>query len=238
MNFTLLFASLTCVVVLSLPVHASMVLTNAVNLNLANHQIEGGDDLSSNPNVVNGTVDALLPYSPLGTFNCCGANFLGSNLDDGDIGAGVASDGTYAIPNAGPASLSLDFGSTVTLSSIAIYDGYANRDDGTYTLTDRAGTILGGWTISGTTGNTNSGVDSFWLVFATPVTTDGLVFATTSTEIGGTTNSYREIQVFGVTTTPEPSSIALLALALGMFCLVRHRTRFPQKPLGGEKRFI
>ena len=190
--------------------HAGIVLTNTTNITLANSQVEVGGDTTDDPNVVNGTVGALLAYSETGVFSCCGANYLGNNLDDGDIGIGVLSDGFYAIPNAGLASLTLNFGVTKRLGSIAIYDGYGNRDDGSYTLKDGAGNILGAWTISGTGGGTNSGVDSFWLTFKTPVTTDKLVFDTTLADCCGT-NSYREIQVFA---TPEPTTLALLGLGL------------------------
>src|SRR5262249_46398952 len=84
-------------------------------------------------------------------------------------------------------------------------DGYFNRDDGTYVLTDASNNILGAWTIQtpdqsqgGTA--TNQGADSFWLKFNSPVTTDKLLLTANTTEIfeppPHNTPSYREIQVF------------------------------------------
>jgi hypothetical protein len=186
---------------------ASAVFTDTSHITVANTQVESGGDTSDNPSVVNAAVGSLLGYSAAGTFNCCGSAYLGDKLSDGDIGVGVPRDGRYAIPSAGPASLKLSFGTTVTLGSIAIYDGYAHRDDGTYTLKDGAGTVRGAWTISTTTriGN-NDGVDSFWLTFKAPVSTDQLVFDTTSMDVGST-NRCREIQGCA---GPVPERSALL----------------------------
>lgn len=82
--------------------------------------------------------------------------------------------------------MNLAFGATKTLIGISIYNGYNNRDDGSYLLNDGAGNVLGGWSIAtpstGITAGTNDGTNSFWLTFNTPVTTDHLVFDTTSTD--------------------------------------------------------
>ena len=103
-------------------------------------------------------------------------------------------DGKYTIlANSG--EITLSFGSSRTITGIAIYNGYANRDDGNYVLKDAAGTFLGDWTVSNSLGGTNNGVDSFWLVFNTPVVTTGLKISATGYETGNTL-SFREIEVF------------------------------------------
>lgn len=175
-----------------LPVAGISLIGNA-NIKLQYAQIETDGDFSANSNVVHGSVGSMISYSPSG--NLWEGPYDGSNLNDGDIGDGVVSDGTYAITEAGPGSLILSFDGSKTLSSIAIYNGYTNRDDGSYTLKDGAGNVLGAWTISGSAGSTNENANSFWLNFNTPVTTDKLVIDSTSTD--GITNSYREIQIFG-----------------------------------------
>jgi hypothetical protein len=166
---------------------------------LAATQIESGPDTSENP-YVTGAAGPLIPYAATGSFTCCGPTHLADNLDDGDVGAGVGSDGTYAIPDSG--TLVLDFGSTRTLGSIAIYNGYTNRDDGTYTLRDDANNVLGAWTITTISNDTNDGVDSFWLTFDTPVTTSSLTLELASVDEDGTV-SFREIQIMG----PNPSVV-------------------------------
>jgi len=103
-------------------------------------------------------------------------------------------DGKFTIITGGT-DHTLLFPGTVTISGMAIYNGFGNRDDGTYILKNGAGTPLGSWTISGTTSISNDGVDSFWIVFNSPITTNGLVLRATSND-GGTV-SYREIEVFG-----------------------------------------
>jgi hypothetical protein len=188
------------------------------NITLAATQIETGPDTTENPDVTGGMGGALIQYTASGSFTCCGAPFLADNLDDGDVGAGIPSDGTYAIPDSG--TLLLDFGSPRTLASIAIYNGYTNRDDGTYTLRDDASNVLGIWTIATAEGaDNNDGVDSFWLTFDTPVTTSSLTLEIASTDEDGTA-SFREIQVFG-----GPASVPVMdarghALTVGVLLLV------------------
>ncbi len=191
------------------PLAASIIITNSTNINLANSQVEVGGDTSDNPNVVNGSVGPLLAYSASASAGDLGGLYGLSNLNDGDIGVGILSDGTYAIPFNG--TLTLAFGGTKTISSIAIYNGYGNRDDGTYLLQDAANNTLGGYTISGTGGATNNGVDSFWLTFTTPVTTTALKLTFAVPPSNENTPSFREIQVFGPAQAevPEPVSLAI-----------------------------
>jgi hypothetical protein len=201
--------------------YATIILTNTTNITLENAQVESGGDTTDNPNVVIAPTGPLLPYTEtVSAGYCCGATYDGNNLDDGDIGTGNLSDGTYALPNNG--ALTLDLGSTQTIGSIAIYNGYGNRDDGTYLLKDGAGNTLGGWTISLTGGASNAGVDSFWLIFNSAVSSDKLVlsFLTESTA------SFREIQVFApVPPPPAPEPSSLLLLGLGTCLLSMHRRR-------------
>ncbi|MBB4305339.1 hypothetical protein GGD81_004414 [Rhodobium orientis] len=152
---------------------------------------------SDSPDISSGIGGTLIAYlDRRDNYTCCGA----TNLSDRDIGTGVASDGFYAIANAGPAAVILDVGSAKALSGIAIYGGYGNRDDGAYTLKDGNGTVLGSWTVSNTSGGTNDGIDSYWLSFKTVVTTDKLVIDTENAENG--TSSFREIEVFSAN-SPE-----------------------------------
>jgi len=92
-----------------------------------------------------------------------------------------------------------------TVGSIAIYNGYTNRDDGTYTLLDDAANVLGSWTITTTSGdNSNDAADSFWLAFDPLVTTSSLTVSI-SANGGQSTVSFREIQVMApVAAVPQP----------------------------------
>ncbi len=228
--FTCAFASI------GLPAGAAFTLTNTNRVALAASQVEAGGDTSPNPELTGGLGGPLLDYtssSLTGSFPL--ADYATSRLNDGDIGAGVSSSGLYAITNTGEGSLILDFGASMTLSGIAVYNGYANRDNGSYLLKDGGGNILGGWSIATPqiSGGTNDGMDSFWLTFTTPVTTGRLVFDTVASDPSSEpvlTLSYREIQVFGVpaasiSAVPEPSGqLALLALGSAGI-LTRRRTK-------------
>lgn len=123
-------------------------------------------------------------------------------------------------------TLTLSFTGAVTISSIAIYNAYNNRDDGTYTLSDAEGDDLGAYTIltpttNGGTGNT----DDFLLTFASPLTTTSLtIIASDLTDFKGL-DSFLDIQVFSA--VPEPGTYALLLLGLGTLagsCHLRRRT--------------
>ncbi len=210
----------------ALPASAALTVTNFTNVTLANSQVESGGDTSDNPDVTGGLGGVLVSYTETGSngYNCCGGR-LGTygahNLNDGDVGGSPTSqDGFYAIPDTGVAAVDITFtGGATTLAGIAIYNGYGNRDDGTYVLRDGAGNTLGGWTISGTLIGTNDGMDSFWLTFNTPVTTNRLFI---DTVVGDccSTPSFREIQVFGV---PEPGTASVLLLGLAGVTLRRRR---------------
>lgn len=187
---------------------------------------------SPNPEVTGGLGGPLLGYtgsSLTGSFPS--ADYSISRLNDGDIGGGVFSGGLYTITNSGEGSLILDFGASMTLSGIAVYNGYANRDDGSHLLKDGGGNILAGWSITTIpiSGVTNNGVDSFWLTFTTPVTTGRLVFDTLGRD-DELTLSYREIQVFGVSAAsvsavPEPSSLLVLIALCSAGILTRRRLK-------------
>ncbi len=187
---------------ISLSLIESLAITNPANVTLTKAQVESGADTTSNPDVTNGAAGTLVPYTASGSSSAA-PNGL-ANLSDGDIGASVASDGSYAIPNNG-STVTLDFGSTKTITSIALYNGYANRDDGTYTLRDAADNILAVWTIAGTGGSGNDGTDSFWLTFITPITTSRLTPTSNTTDISP---SFREIQVFSFP-APTLSSVVV-----------------------------
>ncbi len=177
-----------------------LTLNDATNLSVAAHRTETDNNESQNPDITGGLGGypaGFDPYSTGANFDCCGTEFGAGNLRDNDVGANFAygrySDGSYAIPKAG--KLTLNLNQPRLLTGIAIYNGYTNRDDGTYRLLDGWGQVLGSWTISTPAGEgSNSGADSFWLRFKNPVMTDKLVLETTSTDLDAT-NSYREIVV-------------------------------------------
>jgi cysteine-rich repeat protein len=192
---TFALVSASTLILATAPALAGITVTDSTNITLAASQTESGGDTSENPDVTGGAGGPRILYAESGSFTCCGGSFLGDNLDDGDVGAGVTSDGSYAIPDSG--TLTLSFGSTQTVTSIAIYNGYTNRDDGTYTLRDDASNVLGAWTITtGAGGGSNDGADSLWLTFDTPVTTSSLSIDMTVGDCC-TTASFREIEVRG-----------------------------------------
>ncbi len=195
---------------------AAVTMTDLTNVTLAASQIETGPDNSDNPDVTGGLGGVLVSYTETGSnaYGCCGGRpgtYGAHNLNDGDIGGSPTNqDGFYAIPDSGPGAVVITFtGGPALISGVAIYNGYANRDDGAYTLKDAAGNVLGGWTLSTPLGATNDGMDSFWLTFNTPVSTNGLVIDTVVGDCCGTP-SFREIQVFAV---PEPGTAVALTLA-------------------------
>jgi serine/threonine protein kinase len=178
--------------------HASIMLTDTSNITLANSQFESGANTSENPDVTGGAGGPLVHYTATGS--AFGGAFGRANLNDGDVGAGNLSDGTYTIIRPlNAVQLRLTFAGEVNLGGIAIYNGYGNRDEGSFTLLDDDGAILGAWDINTTAPAVND-VDSFWLTFDTPVTTSYLTLHAVATDpFGQATVSYREIQTFGAT---------------------------------------
>ncbi len=133
-------------------------------------------------------------------------------------------DGEYTIITGGR-DLTLLFSESVTISGLAIYNGYSSQFDGTYTLKNAAGTVLGSWTIGGTTDGSNAGVDSFWIVFNSPITTNGLVINATSGDPGSV--SYREIEVFQNGPVGLPNigpNAGRLTIDADIFYLAAHQT--------------
>lgn len=203
---------------------AAVTITDSTNITLAASQVEAGGDTSLNPDVTGGLGGVLLVYTESGTntYSCCGGR-LGTygigNLNDGDIGDG-ASDGTFALPDTGAGMAELSFASATLIGGIAIYNGYTNRDDGSYTLKDGAGNVLGAWSLATEPIGINEGADSFWLTFNNPVTTDKLVIDGVVGDCCGT-GSFREIQVFAA--VPEPSSCGVVMG--GLIALAGRRRR-------------
>jgi hypothetical protein len=201
--------------------HAAITMTDTTNVTLAGSQVELDGDTSENPDVTGGLGGALVPYTALTLTGDLGGNYTIANLNDGDVGVGNPSDGTYAIPNSGSQMVVLDFGAPTALAGVAIYNGYGNRDDGDYVLKDGGGTVLGGWTISGTPGGSNDGMDSFWLTFDSPLTTNQLIFDGAVLDCCATA-SFREIQVFGA--VPEPSTVSVIFTCFALAFFRRRRS--------------
>ncbi|CAN5399856.1 hypothetical protein BH23VER1_BH23VER1_12890 [soil metagenome] len=203
--------------------HAAVTFTDTSNITVGNTQVEDGGDVSDNPDVTGGMAGPIVPYTEIGlnTYGCCGPDFGAHNLNDGDVGSGVASDGLYAIADAGGPPVVLGFGSAIALGGIAVYNGYTNRDDGDYTLLDGSGNVLGAWSIFTGEGASNDGADSFWLTFNSPVVTDRLEISYAVGDCCGTP-SFREIQVFAI---PEPSGALMAAMGVAAFAFGSRRRR-------------
>lgn len=210
-------------------VTAGIIINTSANILLANSQVESGGDTSANPNVVNGSVGSLLSYTATSQHGFL-SNLYGPNsLTDGDIGAGVVSSGYYAIAlenSAGTGGrLTLTFAGVKRVDSLAIYNGYGNRDDGTYLIRDAASTLHGSYTISGTGGVTNNGVDSLWITFKSEIETSALVIDFDITTSDLNTSSFREIQVFGSDATPVPEPTTFVLTTMSMLGMIRHKLR-------------
>lgn len=204
--------------------HATIVLTDTTNLSLTATEVSGNTTVFADNDITGGLAGTLINYTPSSSNGWAGAGFAGDKLFEGNAGPGGSNTGTsFAIPDgpgAGTVTLALTGGSQ-PVSSIAIYNGYGNRDNGTYTLRDDSGT-LGAWTIT-TGGSTHTTADNFWLTFDTPITTANLFIDYVGSDFEGTV-SFAAIQPYNI---PEPSTYAaLLGLAMGVVVLrVKARAR-------------
>ncbi len=219
MKITLPFC-FACVSLLGLSlisVKAQPVLSDSTNITLTSHGTTPSsgfpiDQTPAGATALGYTPTDAVPFAP---------PFSPAQLNSGLSSPGTnygADGGNWDIESAG--TLTLTFAQPVTINSIAIYNGYDNRDDGTYTLSDAASDDLGQWTIS--TANdplsgSNLGLDDFLLSFKTPVTTSALTLTFTNltdpTALPDDehTASFEDIQVFGsVAPAPEPSVGSLL----------------------------
>ena len=176
---------------------SGIVIDNSVNITLAASQFGTSLNAEQIPDVTGGIAGALIPFTETGTnlYNApgvggrAGANGI-HNLNDGDIGTAVPTDGSFAIPNHGSDAVVMSLtGGTQTVTSIAIYHGYGNRDVAEFVLKDGVGNTLGEWHSTGT-----NITNAYWITFPTPVTTDRLIIETSLP--GSITPSFREIQVF------------------------------------------
>ena len=137
---------------------------------------------------------------------------------DTPTAADAANGGDYNINNnSSTLTLTLTTPASV-VNDIAIYDGYDNRDDGTYTIgyTNAVGTAftLGSYSISSPSTNSNTeSTDDLVLALTTPITANTITIAFSNGTDTQFSDSFEDIQVF--TATPEPTTYALLVLGLG-----------------------
>lgn len=202
---------------------AAIVLTDATNLSLTATEVSGNATVFADNDITGGLAGTLINYTPIASNDWLAAGFAGNKLFEGNAGPDGSNTGTsFAIangPGAGTVTLALAGGSQ-PVSSIAIYNGYGNRDNGTYTLRDDSGT-LGAWTIA-TSGSTHTSADNFWLTFDTPVTTANLFIDYVGSDFEGTV-SFAAIQPYY--NIPEPSTYAaLLGFVMG-FVALRAKSR-------------
>ena len=192
----------------------TITVTNSVNLVLTGPVLNlpgANNGAGEIADVTGGVGGSLVPYTEVGAnpYSGVGGGRTGTygahNLNDADVGIGVATDSFHAIPDLGTDSVVVTFtGGSQTITSIAIYHGYDGRDGADFVLKDASGNIIGEWESL----DNDSLTEHYWLNFPTPVTTTGLRIETSSnaTSSGGSpTPSFREIQVFSnvVTTTAD-----------------------------------
>ncbi|MGB6222736.1 choice-of-anchor Q domain-containing protein [Haloferula sp.] len=162
------------------------------------------------PDVTGGSAGVLIPYTEGGgnayssNGGRDGANGIG-NLNDGDVGIGNVTDGTHAKPSYGKGTVVMDLGGPKTISSIAIYHGYASSELSSFELKDGLGNRIGRWYDPDIGSSTNA----YWLVFDQPVTTDRLVLDTSYSGNNPGTPSFREIQVFSLPVTPPLNEVSV-----------------------------
>jgi|GEM_PF-2406667 len=176
----------------------SVVLNSDVTVNLA-----------SNATAPLLTYTAIVPIALENTLGFGSANVNNNDFSNGPGGVYIPTDNdsiNTTPPLAG--SFDLSFGSTMIVSEMAVNLGFGNRHAGTYAIRDAGGSVRGEFSSAGPTPG------SFFAAFDTPFSTDKLTVDFTMTGNGaeGFSASFTEIQVFGA--VPEPSSLAMLGLAL------------------------
>ncbi len=182
----------------------TITVTNSTNLILSGPVLTlpgSNNGAGQIADVTGGNGGTLIPYTETGsnTYSGVGGGRTGTygaqRLNDGDVGIGVGTSTFHAIPTFGTDSVVMTFtGGSKTITSIAIYHGYDDRDGANYVLKDAAGNTIGAWTCV----DNDSLTEHFWLNFPTPVTTTGLRIETSANASTGgfATPSFREIQVF------------------------------------------
>jgi hypothetical protein len=149
-------------------------------------------------------------YGPSQLFG--GANGPAANL--------TATGQVFDIENNG--TLTLTFAVPTTISAITIYDGYPDRESGSYALT-AGSTDLGAYTVvNPATQYPNGGfaVSEMLFTLPTPITTSSLSLTMTN----GSTESFEDIQVFGsVASAPEPGTYALMLAGLAFLLAYQYR---------------
>lgn len=85
-------------------------------------------------------VGSLLSYNASDPNPVFAPSYGLTRLNNGDIGGAAGTD--YCVFNAANGTLSLDLGSVQPVGSIAIYGGYKERDNGTFTIKDWADNVL------------------------------------------------------------------------------------------------
>ena len=171
---------------------------------------------------------ALIPYTVTDTtlFFPSTGNYGAADLNNGDAGD-TTTMGTGLNAIVSPGTFTLTLSATSTVGYIAIYDGYTDRNDGTYTSSLTSGgttTNLGSYTIknNATTGTDTQNNDNILFQLNTPLSA-GAVNITYAQTAGDTQNtaSFREIQIFAV---PEPGTYALLLGGAGLLLVLRARS--------------
>mgnify|MGYP000501209131 CR=1 FL=1 len=220
MKKVLILVSSICLFCSASAVFGAIALTDTTNITLANSLSSTQSYVKDDSDVTGGSAGDLITYT-VNSSEWAVGSYDGDQLFNGNAGPGGANTSVqYAIVggSSGTVSFDLDGGSQV-VGSLAIYNGYANRDHGDFTLRDDSGT-LGAWTISTTGGSSHIGTDLFWLTFKTPVTTANLYIDYDQDDLAPP--AFAAIQPFAV---PELSQFHYIGIALAAGLAFRRRIK-------------